>query len=211
MKIKYLKAALAAFVLSFSVTANAGLIDHGTSFTDDTTGLEWRDVFLTSAESYNSINNGDGGYLAAGWSIATLAQLCDLYDEAGSGDTQCLDGATNVYSTGITAAYASQLKLLFGDSFSGNGVAGMFDSGSLIPDARAGLSCVLTSAICFGGTTSGPAASRHLRWATHDVEFNIWHLVRSSSSTPSIPEPSTLTIFALGMIGLVSRRFKIKF
>ena len=34
--------------------------------------------------------------------------------------------------------------------------------------------------------------------------------VASNTSPTSIPEPSTLAIFALGMMGLVTRRFKKK-
>ena len=35
-----------------------------------------------------------------------------------------------------------------------------------------------------------------------------WFLVRESQRQTQVPEPSTLAIFALGMIGLASRRFK---
>jgi hypothetical protein len=42
----------------------------------------------------------------------------------------------------------------------------------------------------------------------YDYLFSITGEVNSVKPSASVPEPSTLTIFALGMIGLVSRRFK---
>jgi hypothetical protein len=47
----------------------------------------------------------------------------------------------------------------------------------------------------------------HLQIEVREVQFN-GTLTNSGSQNTSVPEPSTLAIFALGLIGLASRRFK---
>jgi hypothetical protein len=184
--------------------ANATLIDH-TSYTLDTgTGLEWLDVTATLGQSYNGVLGGYGGYVAAGYSYATLTDICTLFSNAGAGTAGCLGVQSNI-SENISLSSAQLLKSLLGETWTGGGTFGLYDAGN-IPNGRVSLGCINTvSNGCLGGFTA-PSVQHLYNWAGLDTSHNLVgsYLVR----TTDVPEPSTLAIFALGMIGLASRRFK---
>jgi hypothetical protein len=64
--------------------AGAALVDQGTTTLDTDTGLEWLDLTLTRAESYDSVAAGLGGYTTTeGYRFATVSQVTTLFLDAG--------------------------------------------------------------------------------------------------------------------------------
>lgn len=50
---------------------------------DTVAGLDWLDLPETLGLSVDDVQAGAGGYLTAGWSVATTAQVCGLFGAAG--------------------------------------------------------------------------------------------------------------------------------
>ena len=183
MKFKVLNMLLMAFIMTCSSLAHAGLIDHGEYTTDDVTGLEWLDwtatVNMTSTEATN---------VYAEYRLATHDELVSLFSNTFGG---ALIFDPQGYSQTPTSAGRTPQGVMFRDLFGrtmgpntyvtleGHGLYG-FDS-----YVYAG----------FLQDTYGVALYRSDRMGVAMV-------------ANEVPEPSTLAIFALGMIGLASRRFK---
>lgn len=204
MNNKMLKAAFAGLVLSVSVFANAGIIS-GTEYTDDGKLVDLQDLeWLTWDETYGisrtSIEAGYNGLLAQGWRYATTDELGTLFAS--------LWGGVN----GWNSANYDGSQWLWEN----------FDN----PDFLSGNVLSRFGDLHVGATTNYNA---HWRAASTDyinesgwfssnygASFNFLDtLVKHETNASSVlvrdvdvPEPSTLAIFALGMIGLASRRFK---
>lgn len=195
MNIKMLKAALASLVLSVSGFANAGLIDQ------------------------SNINGSGGvcGYnsIQCEWiqeiEVGISGQLLSIDFKINSSATQ--DGFLNIYDswsntasllgtinyTGLTLDNnnwfnidVSSLNLSFeiGDFFA----VGIANNLGLSGDSSAQY-------------TQGNLALRYINGNFRD--YSDWDLHFVTHVEPqSVPEPSTLAIFALGIMGLASRRFK---
>ena len=136
---------LAAVVVALSpMAANADLIDVGDSTIDDSTGLEWLDLTLTTGQGYDDIIAGFGGFAAQGYVHATLDKVCELWGNAAAGSAstdRCLsdlDSDTMELSQGT----ADLLLALLGTTYSVQGTyksnIGIFDSG-LISSGIVGL------------------------------------------------------------------------
>jgi hypothetical protein len=54
------------------------LVDLGSVTQDTETGLDWLDFTATNGSSVNEILAGSGGWVAAGWSVASGSQACSL-------------------------------------------------------------------------------------------------------------------------------------
>ena len=69
---------IVATALLAGAPARAALVVSGDVILDTATGLEWLNVRLPNGLSYNAIQAGAGGWLAAGWRFATFDELLSL-------------------------------------------------------------------------------------------------------------------------------------
>ncbi|WP_246129079.1 PEP-CTERM sorting domain-containing protein [Colwellia demingiae] len=184
MNIKMLKAALAGLVLSVSGFANAGLIViDGLMDITETSGQEETWSFTPV------INNVGGGtlYLSGEGDFEGSHEFMSIFIESNNLFATLLDG------NGDDVDYFS------GTSGSKDGYTWAAWNHTIAIDES-----TLTS-ILSDNTFSLKLALSSGVSTYWDDDFVSWSL--SYNSTP-VPEPSTLAIFALGIMGLAARRFK---
>ncbi|WP_232368358.1 PEP-CTERM sorting domain-containing protein [Alteromonas sp. MB-3u-76] len=214
MKFKFFNAFLASLILLASNLANAGIIyDNGPSGNAD----GWNfgnpssadDFLLTSDAIINGVTfwaySNDVSNLAnIGWGIAE-----DSGNTPGSYIATGLAASTSVVDTGFNISSLDIFQVDF--SFSGVSLSAntsywlALDSGVLGTNNTSGFSgwlwtneSVKGSSSVYGGPTN---------WNVPNGADNAFQL----HASVDVPEPSTLAIFALGMIGLASCRFKKQF
>jgi len=208
MKLSYLKAAITGLVMITSAvvsSSNATLITDLSALDwlvagdnkltlDGTTGLEWLDV----SETYgNSILNTEAESFFGEFRWATSLEIENLFDAVIVGTGYREESSSTVLSKATT----------FRSLFNGSNIniTQGVSRGSPHPtdSNRYGLGYVLGTASNLRVQVADP--SYNCCWLETSRSSNVgsW-LVRASE----IPEPGTLAIFALGMIGLASRRFK---
>lgn len=66
-------------LISLAQHASATLVDNGTFFSDDASGLDWLELTQTTGLSANDILGGAGGFVNNGYRYATEAELTNLY------------------------------------------------------------------------------------------------------------------------------------
>ena len=133
-------------------------------------------------------------------------------------------GSTTLSQTWSSVDFVSlDVTTSGGYSFSSNGA----DSGSFTTDGAGNVVGLVNwnSWMTFAGFDSNVGSISNAGWwlnGMNEVIYNgdiftgVWDVNVSDNNSPtswsaalvSVPEPSTLAIFALGMIGLASRRFK---
>lgn len=212
MKFQIFRALTLSILLITSNIVSAGLITdtNNDTFIDNTSGLEWMDFGINNQYSFNQVK----GLLTTtylGWELANQDQVLAMYDNAFGVDSQALPDGSPYFRYG----YRSKTFLL--DTFDKMGYAfkssywsaayGWFlndESKLSYFDFQVFAQAALTEVY---GTKNNP---------DEDIDtvkpYYSTMLVRTFSTqddvTQDVPEPSTLAIFALGMIGLASRRFK---
>jgi hypothetical protein len=230
MTFKFVSTALAGLILSISTIANAGLIvdTDNDSFIDQSTGLEWMDFGVNNIYSFDqTLELIKPGEIYSDWRLATRQEAFSLWKNAfigmgADGEVQNPDNFDFIYAwdnsdsnpnhdsiwedvfdiMGYNHRYAidmiieeNQAQALF---FNDDGSVGYayFNDNKNSPqfDYNADDFIVLSSLA---------DDASHQRNQVHTVFSSL--LVKP---VQSVPEPSTLAIFALGMIGLASRRFK---
>lgn len=188
MNLKMIKAAWIGLVLSVSGLANATLIDNGSYTTDTEAGLEWLDWTTTSGETQADAIATFG---SGGWRIANQTEVYELFNNYF--DTTLIYTSENYVNSAGIPDYTNKFTE-FKDLFGSN-------NGTQVFARIEGLGLIgLQSSHIFGGYLPGTYGAINLNRTREGVA-----LVRDSVQ---VPEPSTFAIFALGMIGLVSRRFK---
>ena len=128
------------------------LIDNGDTTLDSASGLEWLDLTLTQGVSAQDVLAGFGGYVAAGWTFATVDQVCGLLGALGDDVTNCTAGAVGVQMDPANAA--TLVNLLGSTVATGSGAYGMFNNIAGFP-GNFGLACINdTATSCTGGGSS---------------------------------------------------------
>jgi len=235
MKLKFLLAAVAGLILSVCNVANAGLITENGHTLDTNTNiitgnsLEWLSWDVTRGLSIEAALNN---YSSQGWTLASNTQMADLFngwqfasqsllhfgtderteydDGVGADANDALVGSFHrlfgeIVESTFIGNHPRHLSLaMYGSDLNGNGiynhaVVSYYDY-RLVPKVDPWDRDYQVSASLFEDFGS--------KWGYSSVNptYGV-ALVRAASST-SVPEPSTLAIFALGIMGLASRRFK---
>jgi len=185
MNVKMLKAAVAGLVLSVSGFANAGLIVDLYGDIDGTYsfggGIGITDVHLSASQFWTQSFVLDGTVVSASIEIGH-AQLGYF-----------MPADWGLYLDGVFVNILTDMDVCDG---TGSGTGGCAWEGSYTVDI---LSVINLS------TLEDGVANFEIRTGSSDG----WSLDYSKLSieTASVPEPSTLAIFALGLMGLASRRF----
>ena len=221
MKLKFLQAAVASLILSVCNMANAGIIDTANnSFIDETTGLEWMDFGINNHYSFDQVQ----ALLTSeynGWSLATEEQVVDL--------------ASNAFSFGSGGIHPSNIDLYSSYQGTNGNYNQIFDamgynftsldfypapldyyySHGLFLDSFGGfaalniLNNVDTPQNEFDVVeVRGRLLNGHLSSFDGSISNSQFSTLLVKSTPSEVPEPTTLAIFALGIMGLAARRFK---
>jgi hypothetical protein len=196
----FFKAILASLVISLSTFTHAGLISTGIGAADTENNLEWMNFTQTVNLSYwETLNEFTAGGDFEGWRFANKNDIKSLFANAGS------------------------ISSNFDGSYDGNG----FDGASeLILDLLGYTSIVKgvyrdVSVSYTGNESPNELAGFYVRDWIQDDYFNILEIRDIMFATGDaevgkslalvrdyieVPEPSTLAIFALGLMGLALRR-----
>jgi hypothetical protein len=195
MNFKLLNTVVIGLVLSASSLvniANAGIIDNGSYTTVD--GLDWLDwtatVSMTQVEAIAA---------NSGWHGANAEQMQMLMNTMF--DMQFI---WNSNGESVQAVVDKDVKKLYFESlFAGPTFSHPHNMAS--PLARSVGAGLVGFGWCNG--CSYLAGSEPAQSGATGVS-NAWSGVALVRTSIAVPEPSTLAIFALGIIGLASRRFK---
>ena len=200
----------------------AGLIENtdNDSFIDNSTGLEWMDFGINNGQSYGYVSSQmEIGGVYDGWQLASSDQVYEMWSNAflglgsrledenyfGLGQLRVIDGRRKRAST------LSPILTVMGFN--------TVTSGSFIPTQ--------SSKGLFEGQSGLSFIEAHERFGmysdyTHDdfvqiVDNNNYDNYKQNGHAEfstmlvkvnQVPEPSTFIIFALGMMGLATCRFK---
>jgi hypothetical protein len=199
MKNKFLKATLAGLVLStgcFINVANAGLIivEHGTGqkFTNVAgaiTFYDWDGINDTSIAATTLNGTADGG------SNPGSGNWYSLWNSGESVDVQ-FNGLTSYFG-------------MYWDSIDSYNFVDFYSGTNLLTTMTGGTQVNTSGFIDFTADTTADQFDRVvLRSNSGAFEFD--NFAATASSSTAVSAPSTLAIFALGLMGLASRRFKKK-
>jgi len=194
MKLKTLKAAFASLILSVSGFASAGLMNVSTIEIESAVG-DW--LQISEIIAWSNISNTDLALTSAGATAsATDYYLGNLSCSSNTSDASCIlngSGAmawTNIFHGGSSSgASVLTITLATPSELSWFEIFGRTD-------------CCANRDIY--NISMYDAQGVELFTALSVSAFNKEH----STGRVDVPEPSTLAIFALGLMGLASRRFK---
>lgn len=187
MNIKMLKAAVAGLVLSVSGFANAGLISFDGSIDDGTEVDHWSfSVTNSGTFIFDVLANEDGNdFFANGVDNDQLDSYIYLFANNASGTLIDSDDDGGLGSDGSVSGLDSFMTV---DLTIGTYLFAIGDYNLSESEARNGLN--VNSSTTVGRYSVSISSSNGV------------------AAVNSVPEPSTLAIFALGIMGLASRRFK---
>jgi hypothetical protein len=214
--IKSITAGLFLAIVAMGTTtgpARAVLIDNGTTTIDTVADLEWLDLTETIGKSYNDlVVDGFGGFIADGYHVATTSEVCSLFTSLGDSLPNCLSTGTANVSDPLVSANATLFVNLLGNTFasvSASNTCGFMDGGEVTSSSSVGFSSVQIDGGC--NTGAGFAATTVGSNNTLDDTFSLGGVFLARDATPlltTIPEPGTLAILSLGLMGLGFARGK---
>jgi hypothetical protein len=224
MNNKFLKMAFAGLVLSVSGFANARLITNGFTFSVASNSDQ------SSGNHFHSSTGGDfgnpSGKAEVGNSETEEVRGLSEYDMAGQLAALSAFVTFDVFSYGLFAGvnnfpFTGTIDVLV---YEGNNLEELNDYQAAVTSTIGSFSTlglnfgdVLSFDVlpAFDNAVSNSWSSFGVRLQTEDTVdsggawvFDDFRLTTTDDSSNDVPEPSTLAIFALGMIGLASRRFK---
>ena len=210
--------------LAFSFTASAGLITDTTngSFIDETTGLEWMDFGINNKDTYEYVSSQlDSGDEYEGWRLATKDDVYSMMANAFLGLGARYENANNHLPGSV---YVND-----GEGIGGSVLYHFTDIMGYNRELNSGLSNEFQYSFgLFSGTDGLSRIEMHrMTGSYYDLAVNddafimdytnydskatstsssYSTLLIKNSSVTSVPEPSTLAIFALGIFGIASRK-----
>jgi hypothetical protein len=227
VKFRFLKASFFGFIFAVSWFANAGLITHNNYTLDTDTnvvtnnGIEW----LQWTETYEqSISTALSNYSADGWVVASHTQMARLFSDFGwnngldetavytsnesydsTSENSTMDRFIELF--GMTKFKENELGYFSGDDAQ-KGAAAIYGTGNNV-DYFYSYSHVQSDSVHDARGEQSSVAKLFGNQFLNIDDKSICNdcgvaLIRVSE----VSEPATLAIFALGMIGLMSRRFK---
>lgn len=239
MNLKLIKITIISLFFTLSNFAQAGLITDTSesTFIDQSTKLEWMDFGINDSHSYNEVKSLLTTTYA-GWALATSSQVFNLWSNAFSGvgsntDRINASGPTFAYYNNTSPTNTDMLEVFakMGYSFNnGSGSHGWFANNDGLLDYvhfhRYGLSDAESSrqtAQIYGPNTNNDnnMSTKNSYYSTMLVRkadivspnpmlLNVRNLPSPMNIVVEAPEPTTFAIFALGMIGLIARRYTQK-
>jgi len=208
MKFKLLKATFVSLIMTVSGLANAGLISNS----------NWEVVAITGNYDYATtawyLNNNDptlsyfdqmmsNGYIAYPQSYSSPVNGFDA-----RGTTSVTISFDDLYSfkdieLWYTRSYSNQLIDI---SFGVDNTNTLFSSKTL--GAYGATTNFIQDLNIVDLLDIGSFVGNQIKLSFSNTDQIIFHELTFSGDKVDVPEPSTLAIFAFGMIGLASRRFK---
>lgn len=188
MKSNLNKTAIALCGLLGVQMASAAVIDNGMFTTDTSLGLDYLDVGLVH-DSYANFTSGIA-YAGRTWQLATTAQIASTWSDATGLALTVADVESNDNDMGATAT--NILHGLFDGVITdvgsaGEQVIGDYDTSGYYNFVLGGNLAVHGSSWYDSHYTTPPNSGNHSAWLV-------------SASQP-VPEPSTLALFAVGLLG----------
>ena len=192
-----LKAVCAGLIFTLSGFANAGIIDHG-GYTE-VNGIDWLDWTST-------LDMTQSQALAAnvGWRAATLTEVRVMMNEVF--ETTFAWGDAHSISSGF-GINISEKNMMFNNLF---GCTRCSPNDNVTYALINGVGLVGTYRNMGGYTQvfAGYGKGYFGQVIHHQTNAGVALVRGASNEKTEVPEPTTLAIFALGMMGLASRRFK---
>lgn len=187
MKIKSIVLSALLIASSLVSSAQAGIINvdyltlnDNKAVYDEATGLTWLDLTVTAGYSIF-----DAEAMFTGYSVASTPQIQELFAKF---DNTVVD---------MQSWYS-----LFGSSEDGGALSQCFFEVACSYGASAD-----NYVVGYGVMFNTIGFNCDVRTCVYDAPV-VSYMFVSDGATTKVPEPSTLAVFALGMIGLASRRFK---
>jgi len=225
MKFKFLKAALTGLILTVTSLAQAGIINVNNTGTEYATGhfanlqgLDWLSWDTAAGLSRQQVENGALGLVSDGWRYASVFEINTLFNSLKKGYfgtgyfySNWSDGSNWLWKSFDSDDYINNYGVNLGRSYSRIGDFRYGKEGECSTNTLYG---------CRGHMRAGDSDSYGWMKDTYHngsmiiADSSTWNNVNDTvghalvRSQTAIPEPSTIAIFALGMIGLASRRFK---
>ncbi len=228
MNIKSVKNAFVGLVLSISGLANAGLITEydfhnatGTSEGSSNTQSGFLASSLTLTNAQNNVNAFDSHFYHTGWDTTKNINKYYSFNLSNNTDNFSIDRMTFSMEdlSGTASNWFLGSSLDNYQSTLASGIFGSSGNGEVVPFDIT-LNNLVTSnkniEFRFYVTASnlGERAgfANHLWGAQNHIHEGIlqygYNELSVYGSVTDVPEPSTIAIFALGLMGLASRRFK---
>ncbi len=209
MRLKNIIVTIVWLIAMLPSFARATIIDNGYYTTVDES--DWLDISLTTAKSYNDVLALLApGQEFSGWRVASYVEVTGFYSSFGydymPNTTDLVSGSNQnanfedlhsihgwTYADGVVMGYVSDV----GNDFTGRSDKEVQPTWQQVVETTVG---------CWQACPDIMGQWRGNSWG-FDQSTAFWDvgtfLVRD---TESVPEPSTLAIFALGIMGLVIRR-----